>query len=322
MTRGYLLVDGNNIGMAAASGKRLVAGEQETQGIFGFLRTLRALAMRFPQLKPVILWDGYSWRYQTFPEYKAKRDKKPESKAELALAAIRASWRAQKPLLSEGLRYLQVGQLHALNMEADDLAAMCVDRWEKSGARTLMVTSDRDWLQLIGPLTSVLNPRSGAHITLKTFSEKIGYQKKEEWIGVPSPRAFLDVKALTGDGSDEIPGVGGIGEKGAIDLVVRFGSVQEFRNRVILEKLDLHQKLLAFAESDEKWEIFYRNIKLMDLRTKEAPAPIGLTSTPGTFDPAAFEAFCLRYEFQSLVTDMSGFLEPFVTHAQKVKAAA
>ena len=70
----YLLIDGNNITHAAQSMKKLTVGEIEVQAVYGFLRQIRKLIARYPILKPIVLWDGASWRNMQFPEYKENRE--------------------------------------------------------------------------------------------------------------------------------------------------------------------------------------------------------------------------------------------------------
>jgi len=330
MNKGFLVIDGNNIGYASAATKKLKVGEQETQAIYGFLRTLQSAVLRFPMLQPIVLWDGFSWRKQAFKDYKANRDKEPETPYEQQQAEIRASFKSQQPFIKQALKLLAVPQMIAANLEADDLAAILVRRYQPQGKKILLLSGDKDWIQLVQPGVGWLDPQRGMHITPKSLPEKLGYMKQKKvdgetvdlgWVPVRTPRAWLEIKALMGDTSDEIPGVGGIGEKGAIELLNQFGSVAEFWNRANTEGLKLPKKLADFASDEEKIARFHRNMMLMDLNSKHVPAPEGLKITKGEFDQAKFGEFCEDFMFKSFLTDLDEWCKPFAP-AETMKEAA
>ena len=301
--QGYLLIDGNSIGYAAASAKVLKLGDLEVQAIYGFIRSIRAMAFKFPQLTPLILWDGVSWRKDKFLGYKASRDKEPATKSDKILAAMRDSFKAQKPYIKIGCKLLGVLQLSALNLEADDLAGMLVRKYQPQGKRIVMMTGDKDWAQLVQPGVTWFNPIQNVIVNVMTLKEKLG---------VENGRAFLEVKAMMGDVSDDIPGVGGIGEKGAIELVNTYGSVASFLNQWHEGSLkDIHKKFRDFADSVDKQAVFMRNLDLMDLQSPKIPKPIALTPEPGKYDIEAFRVFCEKLMFRSLLTDLETFCQPF-----------
>ncbi|SER28649.1 DNA polymerase-1 [Faunimonas pinastri] len=331
MTNGYLLIDGNNIGFAAAATKKLTVGEMEVQAVFGFMRAIRMAVARYPLLKPVVLWDGVSWRKHFYEEYKAGRDAPADTPAAKAQLALRKGYKVQRPLILKGLKHLGVSQLAAMNLEADDLAAILARRYAAQGKKVLMLSGDKDWIQLIQPNVSWFDPQRGELLTLNTLEKKLGYDPakkrivvcngKDEidgWMGVPSPRAWLEIKALMGDASDEIPGVGGIGEKGAIELLRTYGSVVSFRNQVLDRTIDaakLPKKLRDFAEQEEKHFIFTRNMTLMDLNSPDIPAPARLKLTAGSLERDDFASFCSELSFKSILTDIDGWCEPFARAA-------
>jgi len=303
MKNGYIVIDGNNIAFAANSTRKLHAGMLETQGVYGFLRAIRAAVMAYPMLKPILLWDGRSWRYDAFPAYKAKREKPPETKSEQAMADNRASMREQKPFIRRALLSLGVTQMVALNLEADDLAGILTRRYPPQGKKVLLLSGDKDWIQLIGKGVGWMDPINDLRITVSTLEEKLG---------VKTPRQWLEVKALMGDSSDEIPGVGGIGDKGAKELIATYGSVTSFLNQAMDGSLpDLPKKFRDFAESPEKQEIFHRNMKLMDLASPEIPAPLGLKIEKGALNIDAFAGLCEELAFNSIISNLNAWTEPF-----------
>jgi 5'-3' exonuclease len=330
---GYLLIDGSNVAHANAANKVLKVGDTETQAIYGFLKQLRPLICRYPTLAPIVLWDGRSWRYDVYPEYKDKRDK-PDAKKdyEQKAQAIRESCKKQIPQIKRGLELLGVRQMHAMNLEADDLAGILCKRWANNGKKVVLISGDKDWIQLVRPGVAWRDMIREQIINFKNLSKELGYKKvlkkdedgieiESEWIGVPSARAWLEVKAMMGDISDNLPGVGGIGEKGAIDLVNKFGSVTEFWNRANLENLKLPKKLKDFATDADKIANFQRNMWLMDLNHPQIPAPAGMT-IKGDGKPKAeeFGAFCGEFMFQSILTDLETWLEPFTPAGMKEAA--
>lgn len=303
MKNGFIVIDGNNIAYAANATRKLHAGALETQGIYGFLRAIRAAIAAYPMLTPVVLWDGRSWRYDAFPAYKAKREKAPETKSEQMLADNRASMKEQKPYIRRGLLSLGVTQMVALNLEADDLAGLLVRRYQPQGRKVLLLSGDKDWIQLVGPGVGWMDPINDIRITASTIEAKLGVKTARQW---------LDVKALMGDSSDEIPGVGGIGEKGAKELVTTYGSVTSFLNQAVDGSLpELPKKFRDFAESPEKQEIFHRNLKLMDLASPNIPAPLGLKVEKGALALDDFAGLCEELIFNSIISNLNTWCEPF-----------
>jgi DNA polymerase-1 len=326
--RGHLLIDVNNLGFAATSTKPLTVGEQQTQGVLGVVRSIRMMVATYPQLRPMILWDGDSWRKKEIEGYKGSRDAKAQTKNDEKQLAIRASWRSQRPLVSRFMKACGVPQLIAANLEADDLAGMLVKRYApdlEKGAKILMISGDKDWLQLVRPGVAWHCPIRKKRITHTNFSEMVGYMKQKTtiqadgtklvedlgWRGCPSPAAYLEVKALMGDLSDEIPGVGGIGEKGAFDLVRQFGTVRGFFEAVEIHQVKVPKKLADFCSEKEKREIFYRNLRIMDLMHHDIPAPVRPKVHKPEFNPDAVREQCEALLFNQILSDVDGWLEPF-----------
>lgn len=319
---GYLLIDGMNIAHASNSGAVLTSGTQQTQAIYGSIRTIRKTVSTFKGLKPVVMWDGpMNWRKGFFPEYKANRDKPPVTKHEIDSAKRREALKSQLPILKEGLRYLGVPQVIAMNLEADDLAGILSRRYAGQGHKVLLISGDRDWHQLVRDGVGQYDPIREFMLTKTSFSDKVGYEKvtkdkatgaeTKEWRGCPSPAAYVECKALMGDAGDNIPGVGGVGEKGAIELVREFGTVKGFFDAVEIHGAKVPKKLADFCSSTEKRGLFYRNLQLMDLAHPDIPAAQGMLIDKKTMDKDKFFDFCGEYAFNSLLTDFDNWLAPF-----------
>jgi 5'-3' exonuclease len=319
---GYLLIDGMNVAHANNAGAILKSGDQETQAIYGSLRAIRKSVATFPMLKPVILWDGpKNWRKRFYPEYKANRDKEATTKHEIESQRRRESLKVQLPILKRGITTIGVSQVVSQNLEADDLAGILVRRYQPRGDKIMLVTGDKDWIQLLGPGVGWFDTINDKRITAGTISQKLGYEKvtkdrktgeeTTEWRGVPNAQAWLEIKALMGDPSDNLPGVGGVGEKGAIDLVNRFGSVKRFFEAVEIDKIDVPKRLADFAASQDKKEIFYRNLHLMDLNHNDIPKAEAMVVNTKPQDEAAFTDFCKELAFTSILKDVPGWLATF-----------
>lgn len=338
-SQGYLLIDGMNIGHAMNAGEKLSIGSQPTQAIYGVIRVLRPMIETFSMLTPVVLWDGRSWRRDFYPEYKAARDKAPTTKNEIAAAELKAQFKVQRPHIARGLKLLGISQVVAINYEADDLASLMVPRYVAQGKRVVLITGDKDWVQLLGKGVAWIDPVRDYRLTAKSLPKRLGWcnAKKKivcsnterddaDFIGVPSPRAWLEMKALMGDTSDGIPGVGGIGPKGAIDLIKEHGSFDAFQNKYVdgtLSTADLPKKFRDLIDDNAKLDLFRRNMRLMDLTGEvKLPKPSNMTVNKSELQPAAFEAFCREFGFKSILSGFDRFVAPFQRLTEARKEAA
>lgn len=151
---------------------------------------------------------GGSFRKTLFPEYKAGRDKQPEDLS------------AQLPLIAELCEAFGVKQVEVPDFEADDVIASLAAT-APEGAEICIVSTDKDLMQLVRPGVELLDSAKGRRIDAAAVEERFG---------VP-PEKLLDVRSLVGDPSDNIPGVKGIGEKGAAKLILEFGDLDALLER-------------------------------------------------------------------------------------------
>lgn len=303
-----IIIDGNSIGFAAHQGTRLNAGGQQTQAIFGMIKTIHKVQREKRDAKITVLWDGRSWRHTATDGYKATRSDDPKKVAE------RNEYKRQRPHIARGLKLLGVDQVIAFNLEADDLAPLLVDRFSQQGDLITLLTGDKDWLQLVKPGVVWQDHKQDRKCTHADFQMFTGYE---------NVRQFVQGKALQGDTSDNIPGVGGIGEKGAQDFMMCFGSVECFMNetkdyltKVYCEKTgakkfpkkfqDHFDNLLEFKKRYE------HNMMLMDLHSPLIPKPQKLTVNKGELDIPGFEIFCGEFGFHTIRRDVKNFTEPFL----------
>lgn len=307
-----LLFDSHAIGYAAQDGTKLTVGDREVQSIFGCLRSVRRY-VRDLKARPVLLWDGKAkWRYDLFPDYKATRGKEPDPR----LQHMRACFRDQREDIKRGLGLLGVPSIYADDFEADDLAGYLVKQYVAKGFQTFLVTGDHDWKQLIGENVTWVNHKDGRMVHASTFAENTGYL---------TPVAFVQGKALVGDSSDEIPGVGRIGEKSAPVVLAQYGDVPNFVARIrddVANKRKVPKAYRDFAMGEPspkephmtRLEVFKRNVRLMNLLT--GPAPTGVQVLyRNAMDLDGFKAFCRELAFNSILNDFDNFVEPFVDFA-------
>jgi 5'-3' exonuclease len=311
-----LLIDGNSIMHANHNATPLSVGGMQVQAIFGVLRSLRALMQETPGQKELLcLWDGKAqFRMELFPEYKGNR-----APMDAAQQASKDAFKRQGPFLEKALSMLNVRQMRSPLLEADDLAGHLIPRLVAAGYQITMVSGDRDWLQMVGPGVSWYDPIRNRRVDELNFLEFTGYF---------TTRAFLHGKALQGDGSDNIDGIAGLGEKGAALFLAQWKDVNEFfaavdagthtpKARASKTATSLHpEQILA---SPEGRAVFERNVKLMDWSLSRKPAPGEIISTPASADVAGFELLCQRLAFRSILSEFVLFLRAFnIIHTKEI----
>lgn len=296
------LIDGNSVGRAAHAGAKLTAGSIQTQAIFNMIKGARHWAMD-SEFAPLVLWDGHAqWRYDLYPEYKGKRNDDPKKIAD------REAYNAQKPILIKMLGLLGIRQVMAAHEEADDLAGyfVALQKSRDPMSKIKLTTGDEDWAQLLREGVEWEDHRDHKkHLTMDNLFEKTGFR---------TPYAFLEGKVLQGDTSDNISGVGGIGEKKAPEFLAEFGSVREFWRRVnsgeFVPRYAAHKRLA----SAEGRALFGRNLRLMQLLKPRPFDKADMTVYPAKFNPEAFLDECSKLAFMSIVRDKHAFLAPFEKH--------
>ena len=235
-----MVIDGNSMLNRAFYGVRPLTTRAglHTNAIYGFLSIyLKLLADEAPD-GVCVTFDlrAPTFRHRAYDGYKAQRKPMPDELAE------------QVPYLKRVLDAMHVMRLECEGYEADDIIGTISRICAESGDRCDIVTGDRDSFQLIAnPGTNVLlvSTRAGKTETLR-FDRDAVMQK----YGLP-PEKMIDLKALMGDASDNIPGVPGVGEKTAVDLVQRFGSINAiYRDLDTLDVRDALRAKLAAGRDD------------------------------------------------------------------------
>ena len=233
-----LVIDGNSIANRAFYGIKMLTTKdgQFTNAIYGFLNILIRLRAECEPDAIAVAFDLKvpTFRHEMYSEYKAGRKGMPPE------------LRSQMPIIKEILGYLGCSVVEKEGYEADDilgtLSAQC-----KGEDMCYIATGDRDSLQLISDNTHVLlaATKMGKAVTTEYDVSKL----KEEY-GV-EPKGMIEIKALMGDSSDNIPGVAGIGQKTAGDLIINYGNIDYIYDHIdeIDIKKGVREKLIAGKES-------------------------------------------------------------------------
>ena len=237
-----MILDGNSIVNRAFYGVRPLTAPDgtPTNAVFGFLNILQRMLDEQTPDAVCVCFDmkAPTFRHKAYEGYKAQRKGMPE---ELA---------AQMPVLKETLDAMGIRRYEQEGYEADDILGTASRVCAEAGWDCVVVTGDKDSLQLITDSTTVCNVKSRMgqtetiHYTPEVFREEYGF----------APPLMVDLKALMGDSSDNIPGVPGIGEKTALDLIRRYGTLDNiYANLDALDIKDgVRKKLAAGEESARK----------------------------------------------------------------------
>ena len=282
-----MVIDGNSILNRAYYGIRPLTTRDGlyTHAVFGFFTTLLRLREEEKPDAVCVTFDVHAptFRHTADAAYKATRKPMPEE------------LRVQVPVLKEALDAVNIPRYELAGWEADDLLGTISRRCEAAGWECVVVTGDKDSLQLITDRTRVklVSTRMGQtttrDMTPESFREQYGFD----------PIHMIDLKALMGDSSDNIPGVPGVGEKTAMDLIQKYGSIDALYAKLPdVEARPAVLKKLAAGEEAARHSYWLATIVTdapLDFRPED-----NLVRAPG---PAAYPLF-LRLEFTKLIEKM------------------
>ena len=245
--------------------------------VYGFTAMLMKLIDDLQPDHVAVVFDvaRKTFRSEIYPEYKANRSEPPEDLVP-QFALVRAATKA-----------LSLPLLEAPGFEADDLIATYARLGEDAGLATLIVSSDKDLMQLVRGDITMLDPMK---------QRRIGADEVAERFGV-APEKVIDVQALAGDSTDNVPGVPGIGIKTAAELIQTFGDLDNLlANAETIKQPKRRENLINFAEQAR---ISRQLVTLRD----DAPMPLELSalSTPQR-DMDRLTAFLKEQEFSRLLT--------------------
>lgn len=225
-----------------------------TNAVFGFTRMiLKLIEDRSPEYIGIFFDSkGPTFRHKIYKEYKANRPPMPEDLS------------VQIPYIKEVTAGFNLPVIEMPGFEADDLIGTCANMAEKNGFSVIMVTGDKDFMQLVTEKSIIWDPMKNKTLDEKSIREANGVE----------PCMMIDVMGLSGDTADNIPGVPGIGPKTALSLIKTFGSMKNLYEKVdTITKKKQHENLVKYREQ----AFLSRELVTID------------TSVPLEFNPQVFE---------------------------------
>ncbi len=284
MAEKIMLIDGNSIVNRAFYGLPLLTNSEGiyTNAVYGFLNILFKL---MDEEKPDYIAVAFdlsapTFRHKIFDGYKGTRKGMPDE------------LRSQMPILKELLTLMGVKQFAIEGYEADDILGTLSLKAEKKGITPVIISGDRDLLQLCDEKLMVRIPKTkGGKTEVEDYLAKDVVDKY-----CVTPTEFIDLKALMGDTSDNIPGVPGIGEKTATKIIVEYKNIEAaIENAKDIKPKKASENLIAFADQA-------RLSKVLATINRNVPMDVDFDETKA-FDGISAEAYEMfkRYEFKSIL---------------------
>lgn len=289
MAEKIMLIDGNSIVNRAFYGVPLLTnGEgRYTNGVYGFLNILFKLLDEEQPDYLAVAFDLHAptFRHRTFDGYKGTRKGMPEE------------LREQMPLLKEVLQTMHIPIFEQEGFEADDILGTLSALAEKNGIVPVVVSGDRDLLQLAGETLKVRIPKTKGG---RTETEDYYAADVQAKYGV-TPAEFIDMKALMGDASDNIPGVPGIGEKTAAKIITQYHDIETaIAHAAEIKPKKASENLAAYQEQARLSKFLATIVRDMPLEWDKEILKIG-----DMFNQTAYE-LVKRLEFKSMFSRFEG----------------
>lgn len=289
MAEKIMLIDGNSIVNRAFYGVPLLTnGEgRYTNGVYGFLNILFKLLDEEQPDYLAVAFDLHAptFRHRTFDGYKGTRKGMPEE------------LREQMPLLKEVLQAMHIPIFEQEGFEADDILGTLSALAEKNGIVPVVVSGDRDLLQLAGETLKVRIPKTKGG---RTETEDYYAADVQAKYGV-TPAEFIDMKALMGDASDNIPGVPGIGEKTAAKIITQYHDIETaIAHAAEIKPKKASENLAAYQEQAKLSKFLATIVRDMPLEWDKEILKIG-----DMFNQTAYE-LVKRLEFKSMFSRFEG----------------
>jgi DNA polymerase-1 len=257
-------------------------------GVANFLK--RLLSTHQPELLAWVHDSGATFRDELYPDYKATREKLADD--------LQADFDQGLERVLQLLAAYGIPVLTAEGFEADDVIGTMAKKGVEAGYNVVIVSGDKDFQQLVRPGVWLLNPGRGGPASVE--ESWVGMENASVRLGVP-PERVIDYLALVGDSSDNVPGVKGIGEKGAIELITQYGP---------LENILAHASEITKKRPREALLQYEAEARLSkQLVTIHCDVPVELDPQQlhvNAPDTDALRALYLELEFTSLLKDVGG----------------
>ncbi len=282
MSERFFIIDGHSQcyqAFYAITARLTTPKGKPVNAVYGFTRMLQKLLREHKPQYVAVVFDtkGITHRHSSYREYKANRKPTPD---ELQI---------QIPLIYKTVRAFNIPIYAAKGYEADDVIGTLVKLLSDKPVEVVIVTADKDMEQLLNPKVKILHAKKGEMIDPESLFKGKGIR----------PEQVVDVLSLSGDSSDNIPGVPGIGDKTALELIQKWGSLESVLMNVnLITGKKRQENLRLFADQarlSQKLLVLYRDIPIsLDMNACK------LNTTENTELKNLFRAF----GFQTLLTDM------------------
>ncbi len=254
--------------------------------VYGFTSVLLKVLKEFKPRYVAVAFDRQekTFRHQEYEGYKATRVSAPDEFYE------------QIPLAKEVLEAFNIPILEKAGFEADDVIGTIADKNERRKLETIIVTGDKDTFQLIDSHTKVYTLRKGIADTILYDAEQV-----EKRYGL-TPEQMIDFKAIAGDPSDNIPGVKGIGEKGATTLLKKFGTLEHIYEEIEKkgDKADITKRNLKLLREQKKQALMSKELATI---IREVPLQLDIDDCVlSDYDKQEVFSLFQRMEFKSLLS--------------------
>ena len=257
-----LLIDGHSILFRAFYGISLAMTAPDgmhTNAVYGFFNILKKMLEEEQPEYLAVAFDlpSPTFRHELYSDYKGNRGPSPDE------------FREQVPVVKEILGEMQIPVVTAEGFEADDVLGTLSRQAAEKGITTAIVSGDRDLLQISGPSTEIIIPKTRGG---ETTYERYWPDDVKAAFGV-TPEGFIELKALMGDSSDNVPGLPGVGPKTAQKILEQFGSIREARLHA--DEIKPKKAMEAMRDHGDELDL---SLKLVTIRT----------DAPVTFDEEGF----------------------------------
>jgi len=291
------IIDGSSFLYRAYYGLRPMhtSKGEPVQAVYGFCRMIKKIIDTHTPECMILVWDskGKTERHEIYSEYKATRQAAPSDLF------------TQKERIVEFAQLIGLKQVAKIGIEADDLMYSLAHNFAKQGIQSVIITSDKDIGQIVTDDITLFDPFKDEFITQEKLEAKYGFPLHK------LPFYF----ALIGDSSDNIPGVKGIGPKGAVELVNQFDSLEDVYANIDAVKKERTRELLIASRDSA-----FLSLQLFTLRLHEVPIAFNECSIAAESWAQARELFA-QLEFKSLLKDLPVVFEQQTFLQQKTALA-
>ena len=252
--------------------------------VYGFTNMLVKLIEDFGNEKLIVVFDAAreNFRNEIYPEYKANRGETPEDLI------------PQFDLIKKCVECFNISQLELKGYEADDIIATFVNIAQQKNINSLIISSDKDLMQLVSDKVQMLDPMKNRKIGINEVIEKFGV----------GPDKVTQIQALTGDKTDNIPGAPGIGPKSATELISNFGDIENLIKNYKKIKQLRKQKIIENHKSDIR--LSYKLVQLKD----DVKLPVSIEEiipySELNNNPKVLKEFLIKQGFKTVLQRLEG----------------